>query len=380
MIPALICHFRESLKPKVCPGVPAGPPPLLEDYENEEEGGKAEDKTEEKRSKKIRFDDEDEENADANVASTSGGNEQSNQDSDLVAPGEESGPQVDEIQRKMLLMAGQDVDQYMKEMEQVHRATQAEKSADLENRLSKLEGSGGSGSMREPPGPPGGPPPTQQNPARVPPGPPMMMHPQQMQQQQQQSQQPPPGLGLGAPTRPSIMYRPAPPPLRPGMAPPSVRLPPGPPPGRPPMHRMPPGPPPGIPNIRPPRPLMQPPAGMGQLQQMQQPRPQGVVSAGPQLNKEATTQQQQAKQQQGQSAASSGSSSGVGGVIEAKPQMRNLKSDITRFVPTNVKLKREGNVKKKQSGKAFIIAALLQLELPVINFLSLFFRPYARSV
>ena len=150
----------------------------MEDYDNEDDGAAAgEDKKtelgEKQRSKKIRFDDEDEENTDANVSSSSAAaaaNEAAaassgaNQDSDLVAPGEESGPQVDEIQRKMLLMAGQDVDQYMKEMEQVHRATQAEKSADLENRLSKLDGSSSSSSSkREPPGPPpGGPPPQQQ--------------------------------------------------------------------------------------------------------------------------------------------------------------------------------------------------------------------------
>ena len=52
-----------------------------------------------------------------------------------------------------------------------------------------------------------------------------------------------------------------------------------------------------------------------------------VVSAGPQLN-----------------AGSSGSAKPIvktGSVIEAKPQMRNLLSDVTRFVPTNVKVKRD---------------------------------------
>jgi WW domain-binding protein 11 len=61
------------------------------------------------------------------------------------------------------------------------------------------------------------------------------------------------------------------------------------------------------------------------------PRPQmqNVVSAGPQLNKE-----------------------GASGVIEAKPQMRNLRSDITKFVPTNVRVRRDGGVgKRKQLGK-----------------------------
>ena len=98
------CHFlapRDSLKPKTCPGVPSGPPPLLADYddEEEEEGG-GEDS---KRSKKIRFDDEE-------------GAEGGGEEGVPVAPGEETGPQVDEIQKKMLLMAGQDVDQYMKQV------------------------------------------------------------------------------------------------------------------------------------------------------------------------------------------------------------------------------------------------------------------------
>ena len=74
------------------------------------------------------------------------------------------------------------------------------------------------------------------------------------------------------------LFRPAPPPLRPGVAPPGVRLPPGPPPGRPPTGlppgvsgggRLPPGPPPGVP----PRINRLPPPV----------RPQSVVSAGPQL-------------------------------------------------------------------------------------------------
>lgn len=66
--------------------------------------------------------------------------------------------------------------------------------------------------------------------------------------------------------------------------------------------------------------------------------PGGVVSAGPQLTKEPST-----------TAASTSNLVGAG-VIEAKPQMRNLKSDITRFVPTNVRVKRDNVGKKKQSG------------------------------
>ncbi len=91
------------MKPKTCPGVPAGPPPLLSEYDDSTEDGfdKENSAKLQQRSKKIRFDDEDD--------------KQLTED-DVVAPGEETGPQVDEIQRKMLLMAGQDVDQYMKEV------------------------------------------------------------------------------------------------------------------------------------------------------------------------------------------------------------------------------------------------------------------------
>ncbi len=72
-------------------------------------------------------------------------------------------------------------------------------------------------------------------------------------------------------------------------------------------------------------------------------RPQGVLSAAPQLNKEAAP---------ATSSSQPPSERNASGVIEAKPQMRNLKSDITRFVPTNVKLRgagASGSQKKRQS-------------------------------
>merc|ERR1711944_103745 len=52
----------------------------------------------------------------------------------------------------------------------------------------------------------------------------------------------------------------------------------------------------------------------------------GVVSAAPQLIQKEKTPESLKEQKQG------------GSVIEAKPQMRNLLSDVTRFVPTNVKM------------------------------------------
>ena len=140
------------------------------------------------------------------------------------------------------------------------------------------------------------------------------------------------------------------------MAPPGVRLPPGPPPGRPPgpagLHphggppRMPPGPPPGVP---PPRgmlpPHMQNPVLMGATIKM--PRPltvtpsaTGVVSAAPQLI------QKEKIKDSGRDPKSVG-----GSVIEAKPQMRNLLSDVTRFVPTNVKIHKKTEGGNRISGE-----------------------------
>ncbi len=339
---------RESLKPKTCPGVPAGPPPALTDYDDSEGEAEAAAAGEEAaaagRSKRIRFDDEGEDKeAEEGPGGVSGGG------GSMVAPGEESGPQVDEIQKKMLMMAGQDVDQYMKQvsvlssppgrhhvktvdfifqMEEVHKQTQAEKAEELQSRLARLEdkdqGQPQPGEGVIPPGPPAGAPPMRSilGGGHLPPHMGMGMH-----------GMPPPG----GPRPPPILYRPAPPPLRPGMAPSSVRLPPGPPPGRPPV---PPGPPPGRPPMAGgPRMPPGPPPGAPSRQVG------GVVSAAPQLNKDSKDPS---------SASVSSSSVSASGVIEAKPQMRNLKSDITRFVPTNVKIRREGTAKKKQSGKTIL--------------------------
>ena len=66
----------------------------------------------------------------------------------------------------------------------------------------------------------------------------------------------------------------------------------------------------------------------------------GVVSAAPQL-----IQKEKIKD-------SGRDSKSVGGsVIEAKPQMRNLLSDVTRFVPTNVKIHKKTDGGNKISGE-----------------------------
>ena len=52
--------YRESLAPKTCPGVPAGPPPLVADYDEEDESLDSDVST---RGKKIRFAAEDNQNS-----------------------------------------------------------------------------------------------------------------------------------------------------------------------------------------------------------------------------------------------------------------------------------------------------------------------------
>jgi len=264
----------DTVKPLLCPGVPAGPPPPVEDYDVvEAEGG---------RKRTIRFGDEREETQEDKVEEEQDGSS---------APG-----QPNSLQKKMLAMAGQDLDQFMREMEEVHRTREAEKAADLQARLARIEG--------DQPAPPG-----------------MEMPGEQVDSSYLLPAPPgaPPGPPPGAPPMLYRTHNLGAPPLRPGVPPPGVRPPPGPPPGRPPVRpsapvrpgqappgvRLPPGPPPGVPP-RGARPNM--------------PRPLGVVSAKPQLNKMEIK---------------------TGKVIEGAPVMRNLRSDVTRFVPTNLRVKRE---------------------------------------
>ncbi|XP_050438413.1 WW domain-binding protein 11 isoform X2 [Adelges cooleyi] len=131
----------------------------------------------------------------------------------------------------------------------------------------------------------------------------------------------PPSLPVGVP--PPMPYHgpggrmpPGPPPGRPPM------LPPGPPPGLPPrMHvRLPPGPPPGIPSrmIRYNTSMHHPPPTASLAATITP----NIVSAEPQLiNREEPHQ--------------------TGSTIEAKPKMRNLAADVTRFLPTSIRVKKD---------------------------------------
>lgn len=273
---------------KKAPGVPPGPPPDLLEFEDAED-------EESEPQKALRFADtaaEPEDKAESIV------------------------PKPSSLQQRMLALSGQNIDEFMKEMEVVHKKREQDRATEISARLSHLEKS--EKDRKEPLLPPG----TEDLPdsmnADVPPG----IEPSEMLQQQITN---------------SILYR-APPP-RPTV-PPSLMavrlppgrpsLPPGPPPGLPPRlgMRLPPGPPPGMPPrmIRlpgmPPRPPL-PPSSTGASAA----NTPNVVSAGPQLiNREIGP--------------------GKSAIIMAKPQIKNLGADITRFVPSTLRVKREENKKK----------------------------------
>ncbi|XP_063282712.1 WW domain-binding protein 11 [Pelobates fuscus] len=174
--------------------------------------------------------------------------------------------------------------------------------------------------------PPLGPPPV---PPLRPPGPPSGMPPG-----------PPPGAppflrppGLRGP--PPRLLPPGPPPGRPPGPPPGPPpgLPPGPPPRGPPP-RLPPPAPPGIPP--PPRPMMRPPMGPppgtappGLFPPTALANP-GVLSAPPSLIQRPKSDESGATIEKKATAT-----------ISAKPQITNPKAEVTRFVPTALRVRRE---------------------------------------
>ncbi|KAJ8919833.1 hypothetical protein NQ315_006362 [Exocentrus adspersus] len=193
------------------------------------------------------------------------------------------------LQQKMVALSGQNVDDFMKEMETVQK--KLESSRDEDNRVK------------------------------------LTAHIEPLA---------PPGTSDALPALPTQANPPIPPPMFPGAG---IRLPPGPPPGRP---LMPPGPPPGLPPrlpIRMPQVtprmirLPGPPTGLGTAQGIQLIQP-NVLSAAPQLINRSE-------------------SSKHGATISAKPQIRNLSADITRFVPSALRVKREDK-KPKQSQSALV--------------------------
>ncbi|CAH0545954.1 unnamed protein product [Brassicogethes aeneus] len=189
------------------------------------------------------------------------------------------------LQQKMVALSGQNVDEFMKEMETVQKKMELSKEEDNRVKLTAhIE--------------------------------PLM----------------PPGTELPPQTQPPPM-----------MFPGQLRLPPGPPPGRP---LMPPGPPPGLP---PRLPMRMPPAPprMIRLPANLLPQPPNVLSAAPQLINRADGGAVIVSKPQG-------------ATISAKPQIRNLSADVTRFVPSTLRVKRED--KKPKTNQRSLVHELKQKE------------------
>lgn len=330
-------------KYKTPPGVPPGPPPVLSEDEDEDNDSDDEDDangnmdvdqdgtpmdkdtdaSKAQKLRKIRF---------ADDGGIRGDDSDEEKDTRLSV---KTGRAPTALQAKMLAMAGQDINDFLKEMEMVQRVTKdGEEMTDVSGKPDKTTEDSAKDVppiMNQPLLPPM---------TGLPPGPPPTLPPG-----------PPPGV-------PNMMFR-QPPPLRPGMP---LRLPPGPPPGRPggppgpppglpprmtgPPLRLPPGPPPGIPPPRLLRPPGMPMPGMPPLPSMvqnmsQQPPPTAanpnVLSAPPSLISRPKAQDEEKK-----SAAT----------IEAKPQIRNLSVDVIRFMPTSLRVKREDKGRKRDHLKS----------------------------
>jgi len=138
----------------------------------------------------------------------------------------------------------------------------------------------------------------------------------------------PPGAPAGLPPgMPPRVLPPGPPPGRPPGPPPG--LPPRPPPGLPPMAMPPRLPPPGMP---PPPHGMRPPFMHPGFQHRPM-GPQTVFEKGPEIKKVSTENE-------------------AGGIISAKPKIRNIRAEVTKFIPTAVKLRRANQSKIKPKAKA----------------------------
>nr|CAD7447537.1 unnamed protein product [Timema bartmani] len=435
-----ISAYSAPAKLKKPPGVPPGPPPDISDDEEsmEQDDESYENSSESKapaRQRTIRF--ADDEMADGGVngkdselaatpASVAAEPETPVASEDPMSSSQPDSPPVlaskpTSLQQKMLAMAGQDIEQFMREMEEVHRKRENDRAADLNTRLSQMDTRDSSETSLEQPGEqkkpmedsePLQPPGTGPTNLSMPPPTPTM--PQVVPQ-------------LTMP--PGMMFRP--PPLRPGIPPPlGIRLPPGPPPGRP---GMPPGPPPGLPPrlgirlppgpppVNPPRkekctrtrngglfytknggcpmqscttcdfliascpsplflsspgwavrvdsarcraatkkgrgmpprllrPMGPPPRiPVGMMMPGQAPPPSTLLPPGAANPNVLTAAPQLIKR--GEAATPEGGKQPQGATIEAKPQIRNLSADVTRFLPTALRVKREEGKRKKSDSK-----------------------------
>ncbi|XP_076036927.1 uncharacterized protein LOC143022543 [Oratosquilla oratoria] len=376
-------------EPKRAPGCPPTMPPDLSDDEDDSDtvmkmellnAAKDDEGVDAPRSKTIRFEDSDEDDDE--------------KDTRLTVSKSKG---LTSLQTKLLQMSGQDIDDFMRETEVLFREKEAERKADLRMRLEKLKDDDDPrpNLLQPPPSvpppqtrvvpPPGMPPvaaatvaavaaavasvppvniantqvlgqaavvppvqlpvgvtapgvpsvPPPGTPAAGPPGPPQPAVPGVVNAGTVPQHQTVNVAQQGA-TAP-LLFRP--PPLRPGMPPPPpvMRLPSGPPPAMPPRLpnvRLPPpgGLPPRLPGHPPGGPMAIPPPGLPPRGPPPLHHNPNVLSAGPQLIARP-------KDDDKKNSAT----------IEAKPQIRNLSAEVTRFMPTALRVKRED---RKKLGKA----------------------------
>ncbi|XP_026325171.1 WW domain-binding protein 11 [Hyposmocoma kahamanoa] len=242
-------------------------------------------------------------------------------------PSAPAAPKPTSLQQRMLALSGQNIDDFMKEMEEVHRKRERDRAADLNARLSALKRSTPGGRDTDSDSDNEGPPPAPAPPVLPPPQlPPPQLPQPQMPQMPQEFGLEPPGAEMRQMPPPLLPPGLRPPPLRAPLGPPPLRMPPGPPAGRP---GAPPGPPPGLPPVAMLRPPGPPPGAPPRLLRPLVPPPPpkslppqvSVLSAAPQLISKKDGSQ--------------------GATISAKPQIRNLSADVTRFVPSALRVKRE---------------------------------------
>ncbi|XP_077591038.1 WW domain-binding protein 11 isoform X2 [Stigmatopora nigra] len=279
------------------------------------------------------------------------------------------------LQAMMLKMAGQSIPEEDEEEEVEEEYSDESDSSDAEDKAPPGESTQRvpppSSTVGQPPplqGPPmSGPPPMGPPPAPPlrPPGPPSGPPPG-----------PPPGAPpflrpLGIPGMRSPIPRllpPGPPPGRPPGPPPGPPpgLPPGPPPRGPPP-RLPPPAPPGIPpppprSGGPPRPMAPPlglfppplstnvlsaPPSLVQRQKgsssnvMQHPPPPGTAAASAVSHLHAATIEKRANLTSSAGVGGLAAGGGAGATISAKPQIINPKAEVTRFVPTALRVRRD---------------------------------------
>lgn len=344
---------HDVIRKRKPPGPPPGPPPQLSDSEDEEydpEKGieenigtvdvdiehphdspdEEDDEHPSSKSRKIRFVDDDTRDP-----------EEEEKDTRLKYKAPKG---VTALQAKMLQMAGQEIPEKKTDEERRHDSSDSSSDSDSDeedrrrrrrrrdddfDRERRRKDDEDKKKARDslPDGPPGEDDKLQQ-PRLIPPGPPPGAPPGL-----------PPGLPPGPPPGvPPLMFRPMRGPM-PRMLPPGPPpgrpsgLPPGPPPGLPPNIRMPPRMPPGPPGVPPPR-MMRPPGappgmppprmGPPGIQTQQNPN---VISAQPSIMKPPKISSEEEKKSTA--------------TIEAKPQIKNIVGDVTRFTPTALKVKRD---------------------------------------